>query len=184
MWCKVTGWLQTFLGENLCGTYHGCIRDLWMATQMQSVQLVSWVMGLILDTHTMEHHGPRQIIAPISIFAHICSIYNLYIYIYVDIWYMYIYIYNTFHFMCRMGMKIPVLFPSWITLSEHDHQNPATSSFDGGRGNSLSLWRQKPRSTLSGMSWPQGRKLRFSAHMDIIISLVTWCTCTLLAQDA
>ncbi len=61
---KVTGWLQTFLGENLCGTDHGCIGDLWMATQMQSVQSVGWLMGLILDIH----HGPWQIIAPIAIF--------------------------------------------------------------------------------------------------------------------
>ena len=30
------------------------------------------------------------------------------------------------------------------------------------------MWHQKPRSTLSGMSWPQGWKLRLSAHMDII----------------
>lgn len=109
--CKVTGWLQTFLGENLCGTYHGCIRDLWMATQMQSVQLVSWVMGLIsgliLDTHTMDHHGPREIIAPISTFAHICSMYNLYIYIYLDMIYMYIYI---IHFISCAGCAWKSLF--------------------------------------------------------------------------
>ena len=70
------------------------------------------ISGLILDTHTMDHHGPRQIIAPISIFAHICSIYNIYIDIYIYRYMIYMYIYNTFHFMCRMRMKIPVLFPS------------------------------------------------------------------------
>ena len=73
-----------------------------------------------------------------------------------------------------MRMKILVLIPSWITLSEHDHQNQATSSFDGGWGNSLSSWRQKPRSTLSGTSWPgtESEALRPHGHYNLFGNMV------------